>query len=298
MNFKRLHRFYLPLFFSFFLLISFVVTLKAATKIRVLKSNGRIVKIDLEKYLLGVLAAEVPQSWPPEMLKAQAVASRSFALKQIKQRRGSRFDLRDNTNDQVYKRVERQAYPKLFKAVKETAGEILLYRGKVAEALFHAACGGHTAAAKDIFGEDLAYLQGVDCPHCQNAPRYFWRKELKGEQWKRKIKKLKHLNFKPASIAISKQDKYHRVLKLILKNKRQKAVISSNDLRQALGFNTIRSNLFEIRRQQDKLVFLGSGSGHGVGMCQWGGRQMAKEGKSYRQILAHYYPQTTIGKVY
>jgi len=144
------------------------------------KKNGLLLVVndlDLEEYLMGVIAAEVPPDWEFEALKAQAVASRTYALYE-KRNAGKRpYHILSTITSQVYNGVNGE-HGRAVKAVKETKGLILTHQGKVISAFYHANCGGHTENASEIWGIDAPYLQGVDC-ECQDI--------LKDGLWEKRI---------------------------------------------------------------------------------------------------------------
>lgn len=252
------------------------------------KLNHLIHTLPMESYITGVISSELPRSWPLEVLKAQAIASRTYAVWQMVQKE----HLESSVMDQVYQGAQREH--KLAKqAVEETSGQVLTYESKPAHTYFHAACGGHTASSEEVFGGREPYLKGVSCSYCQGAPPYQWSYELSRSELDKKLgAKIK--NLEPVGETESGRVKHFR-----FKSKPQLSDMKSADVRKALGYNVFRSTLLTKHSLEGRYAqFAGRGHGHGVGMCQWGALKMAKLGKTAEQILKYYYPGTEIRKFY
>lgn len=244
--------------------------------------------LPMESYIAGVISSELPSSWPLEVLKAQAIAARTYAVWQMYKKE----HLESSVMDQVYHGVQREH--KLAKqAVEQTAGQVLTYDSKPAHTYFHAACGGHTASSNEAFGSSEPYLQGVSCSYCHGSPTYRWSYSLSRSELDKKLgAKIKELE--PFGETDSGRVKSFR-----FKSKPQLPDMKATDFRKALGYNTFRSTLVTKNTLGwTKAEFAGRGHGHGVGMCQWGALGMAKLGKTAEQILSHYYPGTEIKRFY
>jgi stage II sporulation protein D len=144
--------------------------------------------VGLEQYLQGVVAQEMPSSWPDEALKAQAVAARSYALSHLV--RGKGFDLYADVRSQVYGGVAGE-HPRTTAAIQATKGEVLLWEGKPIDALFHSTSGGKTLAAVEVFGKAVPYLVGADDPHSALSPVHRWGPTPVAEATIRKSLKLR-----------------------------------------------------------------------------------------------------------
>jgi stage II sporulation protein D len=248
----------------------------------------KIQTLPLESYIAGVISSELPSSWPLEVLKAQAIAARTYALWQKSQK----DHLESTVMDQVYHGADK-IHPLAKQAVAETAGQVLTYDAKLAHTYFHAACGGHTASATEAFGSSEPYLQGVACSYCQNAPTYRWNYKLSRNDLNKKLG-AKISELKPEGETDS-----GRVKSFKFKSKPQLKDMKATDVRKALGYNTFRSTLVtKSSLGWTGAEFAGRGHGHGVGMCQWGALTMAKKGKKAEEILEYYYPGTEIRKFY
>jgi len=260
------------------------------------KGNGRLLvvnELDLEAYLLGVVAAEIPSDWEREALKAQAVASRTYALYQ-KQNAGRRaYHILATVDSQMYlgMRGERR---RATEAVEETEGLVITYRGAVIPAFYHSSCGGHTENALELWGVDEPYLKGVDCD-CQNISRYgIWEKRFTTAGV---IRALRREGFRIAdigSVEMGDLTPAGRVKNVIFRNSGRATSVPAETIRAALGYSNIPSIFFEPELMDQEVVFSGRGLGHGIGLCQWGAKEMAGKGSDYKAILAHYYPGTVV----
>ncbi|MES2504866.1 MAG: SpoIID/LytB domain-containing protein [Myxococcota bacterium] len=255
---------------------------QAAGKLSLIHTLG------MESYIIGVISSELPSSWPLEVLKAQAIAARTYAVWQ----RSVKEQLESSVMDQVYHGVQRE-HPLAKQAVEETDGQVLTFDSKPAHTYFHAACGGHTASSTEAFGGSEPYLKGVSCSYCHDAPTYRWKYELSRQDLNRKLG-AKIDNMEPLGESASS-----RVISFRFKSKPKLADMKAVEVRKALGYDKFRSTLITKHSiGWSKAEFAGRGHGHGVGMCQWGALKMAKLGKTSEQILEHYYPGTEIRKFY
>jgi stage II sporulation protein D len=260
------------------------------------KGNGRLMVIndlDLEAYLLGVVAAEIPSDWEMEALKAQAIASRTYALYQ-KQNAGRRpYHILATVDSQMYlgKRGERT---RATEAVEETQGLVITYQGDVIPAFYHASCGGHTENALELWGIDEPFLKGVDCD-CQTISKYgIWEKRFTTAGV---IRALRREGFRLAdigSVEMGDLTPAGRVKNVIFRSSGRATSVPAETIRAALGYSNIPSIFFEPELMDQEVVFSGRGLGHGIGLCQWGAKEMAGKGIDYKSILAHYYPGTAV----
>lgn len=263
----------------------------------------KIESMSLEAYVKGVLAAEMPAEFEPEALKAQAIAARTFAIKHMrsfggKGVKGKDADISDDSaKDQAYLGEQAlkarwgakyDAYRlKITNAVESTAGQIIVYDGQPISAVFHSTSGGKTAAAKEVWGNDLPYLQSVTCDWDQASPRYKDTKEIS-------VSELERALGEDAGIVAAAQSGgggLAQVLSLTDSGRVKEVRIgdktfSGREVRTALG---LRSENFTAETRGDRLIFRTIGYGHGVGMCQYGANGMAKAGKNCEEILTHYY---------
>jgi stage II sporulation protein D len=255
-------------------------------------------QLPMEEYLYGVATSEMPSSWPLEAIKAQAVAARSYALYQQKYRQDKPYDLGDTPAWQVYGGVEGESQ-KSIQAVDTTQSEIITYRGKLAEALYHASSGGQT----DNGGRN--YLRSVK-DYDQNAPKYRWQVSVTPDQlkpWTEGLGEL--LQITPSEIsAAGRADS----LKIVGTNGTK--TIDADPVRIGLNLLSGRFQVAAVRppflgaavigadqTPATSFTFEGKGWGHGYGMSQWGARSLAASGWKYRNILTHYYQGTKVTKL-
>lgn len=241
--------------------------------------------LPLEEYLVGVLGSEMPRSFPPEALKAQAVAARTYALNKKLDQYGEAFHLGSSVISQVYKGLEVDD-PRTREAVEATTGQVLTYQLQPIEAYFHSSCGGRTESGRDALGRDLPYLQPVDCP-CGRLPTSRWTLTVGDGE-------LTGLLKKASSLAVQSRTPTGRARQVGLGASSVDAVT----FRQKLGYMRLKSLQFEVTRTKGGFRIDGRGFGHGAGMCQWGARVYAEKGWSYEKILAHYYPGTELQTLY
>lgn len=253
-------------------------------------------ELSLEQYLYGLINKEVLPRWPLEAKKAQAVAARSYAVHRKLERPREQCDMGLSVLDQVYggyKAEDKEAR----QAVDETRGVVLTSKSRVARAYFHSSCGGATASLKETWGEDSEYLRGVDCPYCKDAPSYTWTYALPYEKFGELLgvaaKARKRFTFD-----IVERSPSGRVLKARINDGNDERILRGEDLRAKLGYGQLKSTRFTFRVTGGKIEFQGQGSGHGVGLCQWGAAGMAKNGADYRAILDFYYPGTVLKRMY
>lgn len=246
--------------------------------------------MSIEDYIVGVIASEMPLGWPLETLKAQAIAARSYALAVMKERKNKNYHLESSVLDQVFRHVviedtQDPRIKKALQAVTETKGMRLVGpNSQTLKAFYHADCGGKTVSAKEVwkFGVNSGTTTDASCP---TSPSASWTLTLRKDEMARR------LGIAAVSDIEMVQDKGHRVqsVKVSLPDGSSQ-LLAANDFRSKLGFQDLRSTLFDLNKTESGFLFQGRGFGHGVGLCQWGSRALGKKGFSYKQILAHYYP--------
>ncbi len=234
--------------------------------------NGNILAInnvELEKYLYGVLPAEVSPNWDMEALKAQAVAARSFAVRQKLKTKDSHYDLDSTVKSQVYNGLNIE-HSNTNKAVDTTAGLVLSYNGEVVEAFFHANSGGRTADSAEVWGNDLPYLRSVDDPYCYSGAHYKWTFEIDREAFTTLLKDKGTISGDLQSISVYDRTNSGRVKTLMCRDTNGETAIKATSLRNFLGVDKIRSTNFTVEARGDTFHFEGLGWGHGVGLSQEG----------------------------
>lgn len=262
-----------------------------------LSQENKIIKIGLEEYIVGSVAAEMPSSFPLEALKAQAVCARTYALRKIAEKHPYPLgaDVTDDTgNCQAY--VSRDEFARLHpyqhqelmhrieSAVTETRGEILTYQNQPIDALYHSTCGGMTESALDAWGQDIPYLQSRKCKYCQQS-KYFESVQVFSMQELHAI--FPEYNGGENSIEVYCRSQTGRVKSLAVCDHEY----SGSRIRELLR---LPSTWWKFEVDGEELRVTSKGYGHGVGMCQYGAGGMAQAGKNYKQILQYYYPHTKL----
>ncbi len=271
----------------------------------VIEQNLLIAVVPLEEYIKGVLFAEVPDSWPIEALKAQAVVSRTFVYRRIRQNKNRPYDVEDTVMDQKYELGENS--PGIDQAVRQTVGRVVLYQGEPIEAFFHSCSGGRTERSGDIFQKDLPYLKSVPDPYCADSDKFFWSFTRTGTEIKEALREYLDPGLfgrDLQAVKIRTRTGSGRVREFLLMfNGNESEIIDGNSFRIALDPTQFKSLLLESIRTQRRgadviFTFQGRGYGHGVGMSQWGAYEMAMHGYSYQSIIAHYFSGTKIGFIW
>jgi stage II sporulation protein D len=260
--------------------------------------SGKLVavnELDLEDYVAAVVGSEVPPTWPADALKAQAVAARTFAVAQkVAQGAGARAHLGASVLDQVYKGTAHPAPPAL-QAARETAGEVLTFGAAPIAAYFSASCGG---VSED--GEAAFHLTAGTTPYLRAGDRDEDEREWTARVPLRELSHALHerLGGDVRGLSIAARTSSGRVNTLRVVTSSGTKSLPAVELRQLLGYQRLPSLLFEVKAGSSEVVFQGRGSGHGVGLCQYGARARALHGQGYREILAHYYPGAEIRRMY
>ncbi len=263
------------------------------------KKNGRFLvvnELDIEDYLKGVISAEVPSHWQFEALKAQAVASRSYALYQKRESGNRPYHMLASEMSQVYNGSSHER-KNAVRAVQETDGLVLMYRGQIIPAFYHSSCGGHTENAAELWGIDEPYLRGVDCECQRISPYGLWEKRVEMSKLLTALKRLGYGLQSITSLHIGDITPAGRVKAIAVRSANHSVLVPGESLRGALGNTVIPSVFFELEIAGYEIIFSGRGRGHGVGLCQWGAQEMALQDQDFRSILSHYYPGTVLARL-
>lgn len=260
------------------------------------EKTGIINEVPFEDYIKGVVAGEMPATFELEALKAQAVASRSYAMYQMTATKDREYDVLNTTANQVYltdqelKENWKEEYPekinKIKEAINETSGEYLTYEGKVINAMFFSTSVGATENSEEVFVSALPYLRSVDSKWDEASPAYTDTYTFTLEEF---YKKLNLQYNQTLTIEVTSKTSTGRTRTLKING----TEINGRDLATKLS---LRSNYFDIVQNENNVTITTKGFGHGVGMSQYGANGMAKEGYKYDQILKHYYQNTEIKK--
>lgn len=257
------------------------------------KSRLLVNHVDLEEYVKGVVPAEVNSIWHPEMLKVQAVATRTYALYQHMLNSTREYDVVAGIQDQVY-RGRQGIDNRVVAAVESTRGLVVTYQGAPIYAAFSSTAAGMTEDAMTVWSKDLPYLKGVECPFDIESPYYQWTASVKIETLE---KNLRQQGFSVGTISFVAPQSYSRagrVATLRIVHSNGALVIRGEDLRKAVGYTIVPSTQFTVQSIGHDLILSGYGAGHAVGLCQWGAKELAELGYSFSSILSYYYPGTEL----
>ncbi len=261
----------------------------------VLRGNGVLVinHVDLEEYVKGVVPSEVNSAWHPEMLKAQAVAARTYALYQHLLAASREYDVVASIQDQVY-RGRHGVDARVEQAVESTRGQVVTYQNAPIYAAFSSTAAGLTEDAVVVWSKDLPYLKGVECPFDLESPYYQWKATFKLETLEKNLRQLGFAVGTIATLTPLTQSRAGRVATLRILHSKGELILRGEDLRKAVGYTVIPSTQFTIDSIGEEVVLTGYGAGHAVGLCQWGAKELAQLGYSYASILRYYYPGTDL----
>lgn len=272
--------------------------------------------VPMEAYLAGVVASEMPSYWEAESLQAQAIAARTYCL-YIKSRFGKNrsWDVRATQANQVYRGVRAETV-RTNDAINSTFGMVLCCEQesecKPFGSYYSSVCGGHTENSENVFGDKFEPLKGVDCPYCRESTKmslFYWPdvkydKKTVTRNILERYPSLKELGT-ITKIEAVKESKYNgltRITSVKLTGSTGKTgFLRAEDLRLAIDSSgtKIQSTCCSIVSLEKEFLFVaGKGFGHGVGLCQYGAREMARQGKTAEQILSFYYPDSKIKILY
>ena len=268
--------------------------------------TGEIEELPLDTYVKGVVAAEMPADYEEEALKAQAVVARTYTIYTIihNNNKHENADLCDNSNccqawiskdDRLSKWEEdkRDQYlKKIEDAVDSTNGKIITYNGEVIDAFFHSNSGGVTETPVNVWGgTNYPYLQSVQTAGEEGYKQYSSEVKLTKDEFINKIKETHpnlNIDFNDEhSIEIIEYTESNRVKTIKIGN----INLSGVEIRKILG---LKSTKFEVKVDNDNVIFTVTGYGHGVGMSQTGADSMAKQNSSYEDIIHHFYTNVEI----
>lgn len=250
--------------------------------------------VDIENYLLSVLSSEGWPGWPLEMNKVLAVACRSYVTSMVleAQAQGRLYHVKSTNAHQTYHGVHNKGH--LKEAIEQTRGIFLGYNDKPIVAMFDSCCGGVIPAKiTGINFSKAPYLKRTyACKHCKRCSLYEWEavyniRQLE-EYLKKEIPSLKKLR----DVTITKKDSAGLVQRLDLRTPSRHLPISGKKIYSLLK-NQIKSFFYSVSKKENTIIFNGRGYGHHLGLCQWGAREMVRDGWDYKEILTFYYPGTT-----
>ncbi|WP_203363509.1 stage II sporulation protein D [Bacillus sp. REN10] len=252
----------------------------------------------LEQYVAGVVASEMPAEFEKEALKAQALTARTFIIQHMRKGKtvnNGQAHVTDTVNHQVFKTKEELEqlwgndfswkWKKINEAVKDTEGQIITYNGAPITASFFSTSNGYTENSEDYWDQPLPYLKSVESPWDQQSPKYRSQTRLSLREFERKLGVFVKGGEEVGTIIERTPGK--RIAKVKIGDKE----LSGREVREKLQ---LPSTDFSWIVQGNEVLISTKGYGHGVGMSQYGANGMAKEGKTYQQIIQHYYQQIKI----
>ncbi|HEX5070733.1 MAG TPA: SpoIID/LytB domain-containing protein [Vicinamibacterales bacterium] len=270
---------------------------------------GKVTSVPLDEYVLGAVLAEVTPLDETDLtvariFEAQSIVARTYAVSQIGRHRQDGFDLCDTTHCQLYQpaRIASSRFSAAARAaVTRTSGRVLLYGGRIVEALFHADCGGATTSADAVWGgPPLPYLRSVidALPPETHRP---WQVAISVEQLRQALDADPRTDVGRtlATIDVVSRDESGRAAELTVRGAHTYTVrgdVLRSVINQKLGDKAVQSTRFSVTKSAGMFTFKGTGYGHGVGMCQRGAMARARQGQPVDQILRTYYPGAAISR--
>lgn len=266
-------------------------------------------ELSLEDYLATLLPKEMNTNWPIEALKAQAVAARSYAYYKIKTNQVSKakgfrtnYHLESSEKHQVSGSYF-DATQKTILATSQTRGEVLMLNSKkITPIFFHSKCGGKTLTPKEVWKNEVEGYRSVDCPFCHKHGKKDWsrtyNKLFLADNIQRVLQKYNEekVNLNRKKYYVEGNPRAQTYINVM--NEDQPQFVKKSRLREVLGRSELPSNHYALKDLGQYVEVNGSGYGHGVGMCQFGAKELAIRGYNYKQILAYYFPELNLMKIY
>jgi stage II sporulation protein D len=263
------------------------------------QAYDEVENVDLEEYVVRVVASEMPAEFEKEALKAQALAARTYIINhKLYMENSEEYDVTDTVTHQVYKddyELQTQwgsdyewKINKIKKAVNETQGEILTYNDAPITPAFFSTSNGYTENSEDYWENELPYLRSVESHWDEDSPKFMDQKTFSFEQIKEALGiELPYDEAINIEVTLTESE---RVDQLMLNGNE----LSGREVREKLD---LQSSDFSIKQRDNHLIFTTKGYGHGIGMSQYGANGMAEEGHSYKDIVHYYYQDVEISNV-
>ena len=262
------------------------------------KKTYLINSLDLEDYVCSVLRTESWPGWPLEVNKAFAIASRSYVIGIILSNRQSKlpYHVKNTNKHQTYSGVHTNQV--LKDAVAQTKGIFLAYDNKPIIAMFDSCCGGVIPAhIHGVNFADAPYLaRSYACNFCKDCKVYTWSAQFTLDYIEQLVQKEYRQLKKIKQVKVAKTDKAGLVQQVHFKGHNKQFSLTGKKV-YSMFSKKIKSFYFDIALQANKIIFTGKGLGHHLGLCQWGAREMVRQGYNYKSILSFYYPETSFMKL-
>jgi len=254
-------------------------------------------ELPLEDYVVGVLRAETGERWPAEALRAQAIVARTYAAYHRALNGLKPYHLVASTAHQEYAgRVD--AHSPAWGAVRDTAGQVLLWEGQLFPAFYHSASGGYTEDPRTVFAaRNMPALRAIRDEFSSNSPYFVWTLDLRLADLAEILRRHGIDVGAITAVEVTERTPSLRAASVTLRGTHGSVRVRGNDLRRMVGYETVRSTLFAVAVDGTVARFAGRGYGHGIGMSQWGAKGMAELGYTAERILEYYYPGTTFGSL-
>lgn len=258
--------------------------------------SGLVNTLPLDAYLYGVLSKEISSSWASAAQQAQAIVTRTYTLAKLRPERV--YDVVAGDADQNYGGLDGESIEGRA-AVDATASTVVSFDGKPAQVAYSACCGGRTADAADIWDSKFPYLGGVVDPNCAGAPNFNWETTVAVDALLRALGRDASACGRLHDIALRSDGRDSRPHAVAFVGDAGALELSIGSFRARVGPSVVRSSYVRqavFDAKQNTLALAGTGRGHGVGLCQWGARALGSAGRTAQDIVAFYFPGTTLGR--
>lgn len=266
-------------------------------------SEDRVLEMDTSQYLKEVVGAEMPATFSYEALKAQAVAARTYLCAKMDENHEAHKGgvvctdykhckawLSENERKEAWEEDKREEYwSRVSRAVEETAGETIKYKGEPISAVFHSTSSGKTENSEDVWGKKLPYLRSVESKGDELSPKFLSEFSCSVQEFCDTVSKnIDNTDWNSGLFCNIVRSDAGGIIKITLGG----VEVKGTTFREMFG---LRSTNVEIEQSEDQIIMKVKGNGHGVGMSQYGANFMGNNGSSYKEILTYYYTGTTIG---
>jgi stage II sporulation protein D len=254
-------------------------------------------ELPLEEYLAGAVKAEAGDRMPLEMLKAQAIAARTYAAYERQLNAAKLYHLTASTANQQYVGRVSPDSP-VWTAVRQTAGQVVLWNGRLFPAFYHTDSGGYTEDPRSVFAaSNMPALRPVRVEFPSASPYHRWRLDVPLAELAAQLLKAGISVGRIVALDVVDRSTSLRVSQIAIRGLAGQVVMRGNDLRRVIGYDTLKSTLFAVAVVGRVARFAGRGYGHGVGLDQWGAKAMADRGWSAERIVEYYYPGAVLSRL-